>query len=81
MRFQYMGSIVLIGFIFQQAASGVPEDGIMTADLLEKLYMEIRIKNAGGVDEKENYSTVLPKVTIMLRFQKALQLICALTRK
>ncbi|KAI9115141.1 hypothetical protein K1719_014154 [Acacia pycnantha] len=45
-----------------QAASGVPEDGIMTTELLEKLYMEIRIKDAGGVDEKKNYSTtVLPK--------------------
>ncbi|KAK4261791.1 hypothetical protein QN277_004743 [Acacia crassicarpa] len=48
-----------------QAASGVTEDGIMTAELLEKLYMEIRIKDAGGVDEKKNYSTtVLPKVLI-----------------
>ncbi|XP_028773558.1 protein disulfide isomerase pTAC5, chloroplastic [Neltuma alba] len=44
-----------------QAASGVPEDGIMTAELLEKLYMEIRFKDAGVVNEKENYNTVSPE--------------------
>ncbi|XP_054805184.1 protein disulfide isomerase pTAC5, chloroplastic [Prosopis cineraria] len=44
-----------------QAASGVPEDGIMTAELLKKLYMEIRIEDSGGVKEKEHYNTVLSK--------------------
>ncbi|KAF7837322.1 protein disulfide isomerase pTAC5, chloroplastic isoform X1 [Senna tora] len=44
-----------------QAALGAPEDGIMTAELLERLYIEIRKKDTGSVDVKENSNTVLPK--------------------
>ncbi|KAI4338298.1 hypothetical protein L6164_016640 [Bauhinia variegata] len=44
-----------------QAASGTREDGIMTAELLERLYMEVRIKDSGDANLKESSDTVLPK--------------------
>ncbi|XP_027937199.1 protein disulfide isomerase pTAC5, chloroplastic isoform X2 [Vigna unguiculata] len=44
-----------------QAALGVPEDGIMTAELLERLYLEIRKKDAGSMTEDKQSTSVLPK--------------------
>ncbi|XP_068478099.1 protein disulfide isomerase pTAC5, chloroplastic [Phaseolus vulgaris] len=44
-----------------QAALGVPEDGIMTAELLGRLYLEIRKKNAGSTTQDKQSTTVLPK--------------------
>ncbi|XP_057997755.1 protein disulfide isomerase pTAC5, chloroplastic-like [Hevea brasiliensis] len=48
-----------------QATLGAPEDGIMTAELLERLYMEQQIKVAGSnisIDEKGSTLTVSQKV-------------------
>ncbi|KAK7278547.1 hypothetical protein RJT34_23577 [Clitoria ternatea] len=44
-----------------QAALGAREDGIMTAELLERLYLEISTKDTGGVTEDKKSATVLPK--------------------
>ncbi|KAG2401962.1 Protein disulfide isomerase [Vigna angularis] len=44
-----------------QAALGVPEDGIMTAELLERLYLEIRKKDAGSTTQDKQSTFVLPK--------------------
>ncbi|KAK7391589.1 hypothetical protein VNO78_20006 [Psophocarpus tetragonolobus] len=44
-----------------QAAVGAPEDGIMTAELLERLYLEIRNKDAGSATQDKQSPTVLPK--------------------
>ncbi|TKY51804.1 hypothetical protein E2542_SST23323 [Spatholobus suberectus] len=44
-----------------QAALGAPEDGIMTAELLERLYLEIRNKDTGSVTQDKQSATVLPK--------------------
>ncbi|KAJ1405105.1 PGBD-like superfamily [Sesbania bispinosa] len=44
-----------------QASSGAPEDGIMTSELLERLYLEIRTKDTGNANENKNSTTVLPK--------------------
>ncbi|XP_062165999.1 protein disulfide isomerase pTAC5, chloroplastic [Alnus glutinosa] len=47
-----------------QAAQGAPEDGIMTAELLEILYMEHQIVGAGSnvdADQKGSTATVSPK--------------------
>ncbi|KAF2314126.1 hypothetical protein GH714_022455 [Hevea brasiliensis] len=47
-----------------QATLGAPEDGIMTAELLERLYMEQQIKVAGSnisIDEKGSTLTVSQK--------------------
>ncbi|KAK7343977.1 hypothetical protein VNO77_13144 [Canavalia gladiata] len=43
-----------------QAALGAPEDGIMTSELLERLYLEIRSRNTGDATEDKK-STILPK--------------------
>ncbi|RDX64972.1 Protein disulfide isomerase pTAC5, chloroplastic, partial [Mucuna pruriens] len=44
-----------------QAALGAAEDGIMTAELLEKLYSEIRNKDTGSATQDKQSTTVLPK--------------------
>ncbi|KAG4910910.1 hypothetical protein JHK87_057026 [Glycine soja] len=44
-----------------QAALGAPEDGIMTAELLERLYLEIRNKDTGSATQDKQSTTVLPK--------------------
>ncbi|KAG4983791.1 hypothetical protein AAZX31_10G181900 [Glycine max] len=44
-----------------QAALGAPEDGIMTAELLERLYLEIRNKGTGSATQDKQSTTVLPK--------------------
>lgn len=51
--------------IASQATQGAPEDGIMTGELLERLYMEHQIVGAGSnvdADQKESTATVSPKV-------------------
>ncbi|KAJ7955589.1 plastid transcriptionally active 5 [Quillaja saponaria] len=44
-----------------QATLGALEDGKMTAELLEKLFMELRINDTGNADQKESSLTGLPK--------------------
>ncbi|CAL0299830.1 unnamed protein product [Lupinus luteus] len=44
-----------------QAAVGVPEDGIMTDELLERLYLEITTKDAGNVTGNKKSAPVLQK--------------------
>ncbi|KAF1878981.1 hypothetical protein Lal_00047653 [Lupinus albus] len=44
-----------------QAAVGVPEDGIMTEELLEILYLEITTKDAGNVTDNKKSAPVLQK--------------------
>ncbi|XP_019428371.1 PREDICTED: uncharacterized protein LOC109336304 isoform X1 [Lupinus angustifolius] len=46
-----------------QAAVGVPEDGIMTHELLERLYLEIATNDAGnGTDNKKSAPVLLKEV-------------------
>ncbi|XP_061337560.1 protein disulfide isomerase pTAC5, chloroplastic [Gastrolobium bilobum] len=44
-----------------QAALGAPEDGIMTAELLERLYLAIRTMDTGSANENKKSSIVSPK--------------------
>ncbi|XP_045829179.1 protein disulfide isomerase pTAC5, chloroplastic-like [Trifolium pratense] len=44
-----------------QSSLGVTEDGIMTSELLEKLYLEIRTTDIGNAKETKKSTTVLPK--------------------
>ncbi|XP_020222510.1 protein disulfide isomerase pTAC5, chloroplastic [Cajanus cajan] len=44
-----------------QAALGAPQDGIMTAELLERLHLEVRTKDTGSATQDRQSSTVLPK--------------------
>ncbi|KAK2401817.1 hypothetical protein P8452_08458 [Trifolium repens] len=44
-----------------QSSLGVTEDGIMTSELLEKLYLEIRTTDIGDANETKKSTTVLPK--------------------
>lgn len=51
--------------IASQATLGTPEDGIMTDELLERLYMGHQIVGAGSnvdADQKGSSVTVSPKV-------------------
>ncbi|KAJ7942513.1 plastid transcriptionally active 5 [Quillaja saponaria] len=44
-----------------QSTLGAPENGIMTAELLEKLFKELTIKDTGNTDQKESSLTISPK--------------------
>ncbi|GAU18218.1 hypothetical protein TSUD_26820 [Trifolium subterraneum] len=44
-----------------QSSLGVTEDGIMTSELLERLYLEIRTTDIGSAKETRKSTTVLPK--------------------
>lgn len=58
--------MVSISYCFAyQASLGAPENGIMTAELLERLFMEQHIEAAGlkrSIDPKENDASPPPKV-------------------
>ena len=57
--------VLTVLHIAWQASLGAPEDGIMTAELLERLYVEQQIIGAGSnvdADQKGSTLTVSPKV-------------------
>lgn len=44
-----------------QSSLGIPEDGIMTSNLLERLYLDIRTTDIDSVNETKKSANVLPK--------------------
>jgi hypothetical protein len=61
----YVPWFFIVLAIAWQATLGAPEDGIMTAELLERLYMEQQIIGAGSkvdADQKGSTLNVSPKV-------------------
>jgi len=56
--FGFDGSVMFVW----KAALGVPEDGIMTAELLGRLYLEVRKKDAGSTTQDKQSTPVLQKV-------------------
>lgn len=44
-----------------QSSLGIPEDGIMTSHLLERLYLDIRTTDIDSVNETKKSASVLPK--------------------